>query len=136
MRIEPRTPSVDEFRALAESVDWVDHFDWPSTGSALAASLFAVVAVVDDRVVASARVVGDGVRYFYIQDVMVDPAHSDGGIATRLTEALLQWIESVAAPKAFVGLFASPDATGVYDDLGFTTGDMTGMHRLLQTEEL
>ena len=132
MRIEQRAPSVDEFRALAVSVDWLDHFDWASIDRALDASQFAVVAIADDRVVGAARVVGDGVRYFYIQDVMVDPAFSDDGIATQLTEALLQWIESTAAPKAFIGLFASPDAEGVYDDLGFTTDDMTGMHRLLQ----
>ena len=129
MHIEQRLPSLDEFRALAESVDWIDHFDWPSMESALEASLFAVVAVADDRVVGVARVVGDGVRYFYLQDVMVDPAYSDEGIATRLTEALLHWIDSAAAPKAFVGLFASPDAEGVYDELGFTTAEMTGMHR-------
>jgi len=132
MHIEQRLPSLDEFRALAESVDWIDHFDWPSMGSALEASVFAVVAVADDRVVGAARVVGDGVRYFYLQDVMVDPAYSDEGIATRLTEALLRWIDSAAAPKAFVGLFASPDAEGVYDEFGFTTDEMTGMHRLLQ----
>ena len=132
MRIEQRVPSVDEFRALAASVDWLDHFDWANIDRALDASLFAVVAIADDRVVGAARVVGDGVRYFYIQDVMVDPAFSDDGIATQLTEALLQRIEATAAPKAFIGLFASPDAEGVYDDLGFTTDDMTGMHRLLQ----
>lgn len=132
MHIEQRLPSVHEFRALAEAVDWIDHFDWASIGSALDASLTAVVAVADGRVVGTARVVGDGVRYFYLQDVMVDPAHSEEGIATQLTTALLRWIDSAAAPKAFVGLFASPDAEGVYDELGFSTDEMTGMHRLLQ----
>ena len=133
MHIEQRLPSVDEFRALAEAVDWIDHFDWASIGSALDASLTAVVAVADGRVVGTARVVGDGVRYFYLQDVMVDPAHSEEGIATQLTTALLRWIDSVAAPKAFVGLFASPDAEGVYDELGFSTDEMTGMHRTAGT---
>ena len=133
MRIEQRLPSVDEFRALAESVYWVDHFDWPIMGAALEASLCAVVAIADDRVVGAARVVGDGVRYFYRQDVMVNPARSDEGIATQLTEALLHWVDSAAATKAFVGLFASPDAEGVYDELGFTTDEMTGMHRAAGT---
>lgn len=132
MRIEQRVPSVEEFRALAESVDWLDHFDWPSMQASLDSSLHAVVAMTDDRVVAAARLVGDGVRYFYVQDVIVDPAYSGDGIATQLTRALLEWVEAIAAPKAFVGLFASPDAEGVYDELGFTTEDMTGMHRLLE----
>ena len=124
--IEQRTPTVDEFRAIAEGVGWVDHFDWDVMAESLDASLFAVVALHDGRVIGTARLVGDGVRYFYVQDVMVDPAHEGEGIATQLTEALVAFARQ--RPKAFIGLFASPEAVGVYDDLGFTTADMTGMH--------
>ena len=126
--IEERTPTVDEFRAIARSVDWLDHFDWESMQASLDASLFAVVAMHEGRAVATARLVGDGVRYFYVQDVMVDPEHDGEGIATTMTEALIAWAQEHSAPKAFIGLFASPEAEGVYEDLGFTTDDMTGMH--------
>jgi len=129
--IENRIATVDEFRAIAESVGWGDHFDWPTMPASLAASLFGVVAVHEGTVVATARLVGDGVRYFYVQEVMVHTDHDGGGIATRLTEALVAWVEANAAPKAMIGLFASPEGIGVYDDLGFTTDDMTGMHRRL-----
>jgi len=129
--IEERVPSVDEFRAIAQAVDWLDHFDWPTIAAALDASLFSVVAVDAGTPVGVARVVGDGVRYFYVQDVMVHPDHSDEGIATDLTRAVLDWIETSSAPKAFIGLFASPDAEGVYEEFGFSTADMTGMHRLI-----
>jgi GNAT superfamily N-acetyltransferase len=129
---EQRLPTVDEFRAIAESVDWLDHFDWASIGRSLEASLHSVVAVDDGRAVAVGRVVGDGVRYFYVQDVMVDPQHEGEGIATAITAQLVDWVRSVAAPKAFVGLFASPDAEGVYEELGFTREDATGMHLTIE----
>ena len=129
--IEQRRPTLDEFRAIAASVDWLDHFDWQTMEASLAASLCAVVATHDDRVVGTARLVGDGVRYFYVQDVMVDRAHEGEGIATTMTSALIAWVEATASSKAFIGLFASPEAEGVYLDLGFTTADMTGMHRPL-----
>ena len=130
--IETRPVTIDEFRLLAESVAWLDHFDWPTMPASLDASLCTVVAVDDGRAVGVARLVGDGVRYFYVQDVMVDPEHASEGIATELTAALLRWVERNRAPKAFVGLFSSDDAEGVYADLGFVTDDMTGMHRLLE----
>lgn len=126
VEIELRTPTLDEFRAVAASVGWDDHFDWDTMGASLDASLYGVVATHEGRVVGTARLVGDGVRYFYVQDVMVDPGHEGEGIATQLTEALIDWARQT--PKAFIGLFASPDAIGVYEELGFTTADMTGMH--------
>lgn len=124
--IERRTPTVAEFRAIAASVGWDDHFDWTTMQASLDASLHAVVATENGRVVGTARLVGDGVRYFYIQDVMVEPDHEGEGIATELTQALIDWAQQT--PKAFIGLFASPEAIGVYEELGFSTNDMTGMH--------
>ena len=126
VQYEERVATVDELRAIAQAVGWLDHFDWSTMHNSLAASLHGVVAVSGDRVVGTARLVGDGVRYVYVQDVMVDPAHEGEGIATELTQRLVTWAQK--SPGAFVGLFASPEAVGVYEDLGFTTDDMTGMH--------
>ena len=79
-------------------------------------------------VAGSARLVGDGLRYCYVQDVLVDPEFSDRGIASTLVERLLAWIASQGSAEVFVGLFSSPEAEGVYESLGFAaSGDMTGM---------
>src|SRR4051794_12268547 len=81
---EERPPSAEELRALAEAVGWIDHYDWVTMDTALANSLHGVVAVDDERVVGCARLVGDAVRYYYVQDVLVDPEREGGGIATAL----------------------------------------------------
>ena len=124
-----RVATLEELRALAHSVDWDDHYDWPTIDRSLTASVHGVVATVDGHVVGMGRLVGDGAHYFYVQDVIVDPAHSDEGIATQIVERLLAWVERTAPSDAFVGLFASDEARSVYETLGFTADDgMTGMH--------
>lgn len=126
---EDRVPTVEEQRAVAEAVGWLDHFDWETIGGSLERSLHGVVARVDGATVGVGRLVGDGVRYCYVQDVMVDPAASDQGIATQIVERLLDWVRAAAPAEAAVGLFASPEAVSVYEGLGFRVadGDPQGM---------
>ena len=123
LTIEDRVPTPAEQRAIAESVGWDDHFDWASLPAALAGSLHGAVAIEDGVAVGVARLVGDGVRYFYLQDVMVRPEAADQGIASQLVERLLAWVRAQAPAEAIVGLFASPEAVGVYEELGFTAAD-------------
>ena len=131
-----RVVTVPELRRLASTVDWLDHYDWSTMDAALAASLRGVVAVAGSTVVGSARLVGDGLRYCYLQDVLVDPEFSDRGIASTLVERLLAWIASQGSAEVFVGLFSSPEAEGVYESLGFAaSSDMTGMHRMVRAGE-
>ena len=127
-----RVVTLPEFRRLASTVDWDDHYDWTTMDAALTASLRGAVALAGSTVVGSARLVGDGLRYCYVQDVLVDPEFSDQGIASTLVERLLAWIASQGSAEVFVGLFSSPEAEGVYESLGFAaSGDMTGMHRMV-----
>lgn len=128
-------PTPDEHRALALSVGWEDHFHWPSIVGSLERSLFGVVVLHDGAAVAMGRVVGDGVHYFYLQDVIVHPDHSEHGLASRITRRLLERIAAAAPARAFVGLFASDEAVSVYEGAGFTRGDATGMHRFVEPGE-
>jgi len=134
-RVTDRHPTPDEHRSLAAAVGWSDHFDEETVPRSLAASLFGVVVTdAHDAVVGMGRLVGDGVHYFYVQDVVVHPDHGDAGLGTRIIERLLEWIEQTGGPSAFVGLFASDEAVSLYRDHGFTTEHMTGMHRAAHTD--
>jgi GNAT superfamily N-acetyltransferase len=129
LSFEERVPTRDEQRAVAAAVGWGDHFDWDTIAASLVSSLHGVVALDDGRAVGVGRVVGDGVRYFYVQDVMVRPEASEQGIASQIVERLLAWVRAQAPAEAVVGLFASPEAVGVYEQLGFVAadGDPLGM---------
>lgn len=130
-----RHPTPAEHRALATAVGWADHFDDETVPRSLAASLFGVVVTdADDTVIGMGRLVGDGVHYFYVQDVVVHPGHESAGLGTRIIERLLAWTEETGGPSAFVGLFASDEAVSLYRDHGFITTGMTGMHRAAHPE--
>jgi GNAT superfamily N-acetyltransferase len=129
VEIVSRVPTVGEFRSLAESVGWGDHFEWETLKSALDGSLHCVVALENGTVVGSGRLVGDGTRYFYVQDVIVHPDASNDGLATQIVGRLLAWVRLHASTSAVVGLFASPEAVGIYTTMGFTSAvsDPLGM---------
>lgn len=131
IHIDDRVPTPDEHRRLAERVGWDHAFHWPSMPRSLDASLFGAVAVEGDRVIGMGRVVGDGVLYFYIQDVVVDPAYQGRGIGQMIVEALLTRIRTTSPAHAFVGLFATDAALPIYERNGFTRGDMTGLFQVL-----
>lgn len=126
-----RLPTPQEHRELSRSVGWEDHIDDSILEESLDRSIRGVVALRGGDAVGMARLVGDGVHYFYVQDVVVHPDHEGNGLASDLTSRLVDWVAEHATSPAFVGLFASPDAESVYESLGFSTKDMTGMHRIL-----
>ena len=128
---EDRLPTVEEHTALAASVGWSDHFDPESIGDSLAGSTHGVVALENKTAVGMARLVGDGVHYFYLQDVIVHPDHAESGLGSQLIEHLLDWVAANAPSEAFVGLFASPEAVDLYSEFRFVTTEMTGMHRFV-----
>lgn len=111
------------------AVGWEDHIDDETLERSLGGSLRGAVATADGTAVGMARLVGDGAHYFYVQDVVVHPDHAESGLGSDLTQRLLDWVTRTAGQGAFVGLFASPEAEGLYESLGFDTSDMTGMHR-------
>ncbi len=123
-----RVATPTEHTSLANAVGWEDHFD----DQVLAASLDASIAGVvyrdpDGHAIGMARAVGDGLQYAYIQDVIVHPDHAGEGIATELVARLLELLRPASGIRLFVGLFASEDAEGVYESLGFTSDGARGM---------
>lgn len=131
--LEDRLPTAEEHRVLAEAVGWYDSFDWDTVTDSLAGSTLGVVAVSDSRAVGMARVVGDGVKYFYIQDVAVHPDHQHQGIGQALLGRTLDRIADRAPSPAFVALFSTDAGAALYESIGFTRGDMTGMFQIIET---
>lgn len=129
--LEDRLPTPEEHRRLAEAVGWSHAFDWPSQPASLAGSTLGVVAVDGGETVGMARVVGDGVKYFMVQDVVVLPARQGRGVGRALVARVLDLIAERAPAPAFVTLFATAEGSGLYRAAGFGVGDMTGMVRVV-----
>ena len=118
VRLIERAPTVEEYNALRRAVGW-KAFDAGMAAAGLAASLFAVCAEVEGRVVGCARIVGDGAVYFYLQDVIVHPEHQRRGVGAAMMDAMLAFLRRRAGDGSFVGLMAAWDASGFYRRYGF-----------------
>jgi ribosomal protein S18 acetylase RimI-like enzyme len=130
--LEDRVATPSEHRAIAEAVGWHDAFDWDSQPDSLAGSTLGVVAMVEGRAVGMARVVGDDVKYFYVQDVAVLPQHQGEGVGRALLDRVLELIAARAPAPAFVALFATTAGQALYRSAGFAPGDMTGLVQILE----
>jgi predicted N-acetyltransferase YhbS len=123
IRIVERLPSVEEFAALTDAGEGNRSAETMQT--ALQNSLYGVVALdtreqSTTRVVGVLRVVGDGARFFYIQDVMVLPELQHQHIGSAMMEAVMAWLKRAAPKGAFIGLFTGKPA--FYERYGFQSG--------------
>ncbi|MFF2485033.1 GNAT family N-acetyltransferase [Microbacterium sp. NPDC058062] len=130
-----RIPTPAEHRTIAEAVGWTHAFDWDTMDASLAGSTAGVVAVRDGRAIGMGRLVGDGVKYFYVQDLAVVPEAQGEGLGARLLDHLLAWVADHAPSHAFVGLFATAEGDALYRSRGFERGDMAGMFRIVAPTE-
>ena len=76
--IENRLPTLTEYRQLCEAVGWGDVMNFEVIEAALENSVTGFIARLENGpVIAMGRIVGDGVIYFYIQDVVVAPDYQN-----------------------------------------------------------
>jgi predicted GNAT family N-acyltransferase len=119
------TQTVIQLRTL---VGW-DSLSEENLTKALANSIFFASIWYQGHAVAMGRIIGDGHQYFYLQDMIVHPAHQKLGLCQRITEHLVSQVKNIAEPGAFFGLMAAADVAGVYQKFGFVErpANMPGM---------
>ncbi|MFE5408739.1 GNAT family N-acetyltransferase [Microbacterium sp. NPDC056569] len=130
-----RVPTAAEHREIAEAVGWTHAFDWDTIDASLSGSTAGVVALRDGRAIGMGRLVGDGVKYFYVQDLAVVPEAQGERLGARLLDRLLEWVAAHAPSDAFVGLFATAEGDALYRSRGFDRGDMAGMFRIVSPRD-
>ncbi len=113
-----KLPSPADYNCLRAAVGWRT-FDEAMVKRFLPNSLYGVCSYAGDRLVAMARVVGDGGLVFYIQDVIVLPDWQGQGIGCTLMERVMAWIMAQAQPGAVIGLMAAAGREGFYERYGF-----------------
>lgn len=65
------------------------------------------------------RVVGDGVLYFYLQDIIVLPTHRKRSIGGQIVSKLLEETLARAATGATIGLMSAKGKEAFYQNFGF-----------------
>ena len=90
-----------EFRKLMGSPD----VDSETARKTVSGALYTVCLREDGRLLGFARVVGDGVLYFYISDVIVHPVLRGGGYGVRLMNSVVEYLKRSARAAPWLLLF-------------------------------
>ena len=119
IQYEENALSAKQFLMLRESVGWkgVEY----QVEKALESGLYNVIVKDNNEVVGMGRLVGDGIMYWYIQDVIVNPKYQGKGIGKEIMRLLTRYIEKNSLPGTTVtiGLMAAKGKEDFYEKLGY-----------------
>ena len=119
MELRESLPGADEYLALFETTGW--NRDYCLTAeelhNALRHSWYLVTAYDHDRLVASGRVISDGVFHALIVDVIVSPEYQARGLGSSIMRRLLERCKSGSIRD--VQLFCARGKAPFYGRLGF-----------------
>ena len=112
--------TVEQFCNLQEMVGF-GRPDARQTEKAIKNSIYSISISLGEEVIGMGRLVGDGARIFYIQDVCIKPEFQRKGIGKLVVEKLLDYIKnnSIENSTVTVGLMAAKGKEGFYQKLGF-----------------
>jgi ribosomal protein S18 acetylase RimI-like enzyme len=126
--------TAGEYRTIKESAKWGPVPDNEYIAMALARSLHVVVARDGGKAVGMARLLGDGVFYWHVQDVVILPEYQGRGVGAMLMEHLLGHIKAhMPGDGTNVGLFAAEGKEGFYAKLGFKTREEQNRGAAMET---
>lgn len=131
-----RALTTDEYRKLAESVGWSGTQAEDILQQKLDAALFTAVAENTEtgEVIGCALVLGDGLSFFYIKDVMVHRDWQRKQVGSAVMREVKRWLDAHAPQGALVGLFTGHGLAPFYQQTGF--GEAFGMIRIIDRSQL
>lgn len=131
-----RALTTGEYRKLAESVGWSGTQTDEVLQQKLDATLFTAVAENTEtgEVIGCALVLGDGLSFFYIKDVMVHRDWQRKQVGSAIMREIKRWLDANAPHGALVGLFTGHGLAPFYQQTGF--GEAFGMIRMIDRSQL
>jgi len=115
---DPPTPT--DYVALRALMGW-GTIDEAVARRTLACSTYTACLRQEGRLLGLARVVGDGVLYFYISDVIVHPSLQGGGYGSTLMAAVMAYLRQAADPGATIAVLPLRGRETFYARFGFLT---------------
>ena len=113
-------PRVEDFLSLREKIGW-QNVSAKDAKASLDNSLFHVAVYFEEQLVGMGRVVGDGVMYFYIQDIAVHPDYQGLRIGAVIMEQIEIYLSNTAVANATVGLLSVKGKEAFYARYGYIT---------------
>jgi len=118
VKIVYRPPTVEEYSHLRELAGWGVP-EKEAAAISIEKALFSVCIERQNEIVGLGRIVGDGVLYFYVQDIIVKPEYRGGGYSGLIMDEIMKFLKKKAKKGSFIGLFAVKGVEGLYEKYGF-----------------
>lgn len=119
IEFEENVLTAAQFLTLREAVGWSGKPQ--QIEKAIEKGLYNIIAKDEGRIIGMGRLVGDGVMYWYMQDVIIMPQYQGKGIGKQLAERMLEYIRqnSIAGTTVTVGLMAALGKEPFYEKMDF-----------------
>ena len=120
--IKENINSIEEFNYLYDAVEW-GSYDEKVSEKALANTMYSVSVYDDDKIIGYGRIIGDGICFLYIHDVMVIPKYQNKKIGSQIMNKLLEKINQIKIENPYVRVYldASKGKEKFYERFGFIT---------------
>jgi GNAT superfamily N-acetyltransferase len=124
-------PTAAEYIDLRARAGW-GLIDEDTANKTIKAAVFTVSLRYQQRLIGLARVMGDGVLYFFLADLIVDPGFRGEKLGERLMRVVTSYFDRCAGPGASITLLPVQGREPFYEKFGFVrcpNGPFgTGMH--------
>ena len=119
MEYKENVLSYEDYYRLRANVGWTN-FSMTQVQTALANSLYTVIAVENNETVAMGRLIGDG-QYYMIVDVIVHPDFQKQKIGTSILNMLLKYVDNhtPSGGRSSIQLISEKGKEAFYETLGF-----------------
>ena len=120
--IKENVNSIEEFNYLYDVVGW-GSYDKKVSKKALANTMYSVSVYDNDKIIGYGRIIGDGICFLYIHDVMVIPKYQNKKIGSQIMNKLLEKVNQIKIENPYVRVYlgASKGKEKFYERFGFIT---------------
>ena len=120
--IKENVNSIEEFNYLYDAVGW-GSYDEKVSEKTLANTMYSVSVYDDDKKIGYGRIIGDGICFLYIHDVMVIPKYQNKKIGSQIMNKLLEKVNQIKIENPYVRVYlgASKGKEKFYERFGFIT---------------
>ena len=122
MKILENIDNVKEFNELYDAVGW-GSYEEEISKKALSNNIYSVSIYDNNNIIGYGRIIGDGIVFLYIHDIMVKPEYQGKGIGKTIMNKLLDKIHELQKvnPDLRTYLGASKGKEEFYKKCGFIT---------------
>lgn len=128
MKILENIDNVEEYNYLFDIVGW-GSYPVEISKKALSNNIYSVSIYDNDNIIGYGRLIGDGIIFLYIHDIMVKPDYQGKGIGKTIMQKLLSKVEELRKenPDLLLYLGASKGKEDFYRKCGFITREEAGL---------